>query len=86
MTNTSGQEWVILPLSLQKRRRDVMVGAPTSRPGWAIFLCTCFSAMQLGRGHSKAFYNAIHWISRYPVDSTVQFVNIYPLDSSLSVR
>ena len=42
--------------------------------------------MQLGRSYSKAFYNAIHWISRYPVDNTVRFVNIYPLDSSLSVR
>lgn len=42
--------------------------------------------MQLGRGYSKAFYNAIHWISRYPVDSKVRFVNICPLDSSLSVR
>ena len=28
--------------------------------------------------------NAIHWISHYPADSVVCFVNTYPLDSDLS--
>ena len=28
--------------------------------------------------------NAIHWITHYPADSVVCFVNTYPLDSDLS--
>ena len=33
---------------------------------------------------SGAVYNAIYWISHYPADSVVCFVNTYPLDSDLS--
>ena len=45
------------------------------------------SSINVARGDSQKqpqlLGPVVHWINRYPVDSVVCFVNIYPLDNYL---